>query len=148
LQATIKNLIRSRRMLRSGMQHELPMQQTAFSISDNEFLARAIAVIKKRIADEEFSVDDLCSELGVSRSVLFRRIKAVLEISPSELILKTKLNYAVSLMNTTNFSISEIATATGFSNPKYFSTVFKKIYNKSPKDFQLEQKEKAGKQLK
>ena len=57
-------------------------------------------------------------------------------MSPSDLIIKIKLSHAEELMkNKPNTRISDIAYESGFQDPKYFSTIFKKYYGQTPKEF-------------
>ena len=73
--------------------------------------------------------------IGLSRSNLFRKLKGLTGMSPSDLILKIKLNHAVELLKTKKaMRISDIAYESGFGDPKYFSTLFKKHYGKTPKN--------------
>lgn len=85
---------------------------------------------------EELSVDTLCEAMGLSRSSLLRKLKGLIQMSPSDLIIKIKLNHAEThLKKKTNMRISEIAYASGFQDAKYFSTLFRKFYGKTPKEF-------------
>ena len=85
--------------------------------------------------------DYLCEKLGMSRSNLFRKLKGLTGMTPSDLIIKIKLNHAVELFKSgQNMQIAYIAYESGFNDPKYFSTVFKKFYGTTPKEFMENQK--------
>jgi AraC-like DNA-binding protein len=74
--------------------------------------------------------------MGLSRSNLFRKLKGLIQMSPSNLIIKIKLNHAQELMKKNKHQrISDIAYESGFNDPKYFSTLFKKNFGKTPKEF-------------
>lgn len=99
---------------------------------DEEFLNKAIQQVIKNIANSEFSVNDLCSELAMSRTLVYEKLKALTNQSPSEFIKVIRLKQAKELLMTKKYSIQEVSAQTGFSDTKYFSTVFKKYYGINP----------------
>ena len=133
LMATINNLIKSR----SNVARILEDKEVKKELTPDEFfLSDVIDVIKKNIKEPDFSIDNLCDIMGLSRSNLYRKLKGLIQISPSDLIIKIKLNHAEELMKTKKINrISDIAYESGFNDPKYFSTLFKKHYGKTPKEF-------------
>ncbi|MEJ2114245.1 MAG: response regulator [Flavobacteriaceae bacterium] len=133
LKATINNLIKSR----ENVSHLLEDKKVEKALSPDEtFLSDVIKIIKEHLTDKDFSIDNLCELMGLSRSNLFRKLKGLIQMSPSDLIIKIKLNHAQELMkNKVHFRISDIAYDSGFQDPKYFSTLFKKHYGKTPKEF-------------
>ncbi len=100
----------------------------------NTFLENVIHVINKHIDNEYFGVEMLCKEIGVSERQLQRKIKAIVKKSPNQLISSMRLNLAKELIRNTQFTISEIAFKTGFSDPSYFSKCFKKEFSMCPSD--------------
>jgi len=133
LKATIKNLIRSRENIRYLLDEEEVKKELT---PDERFLSDVIDTIKKNLVERDFSIDTLCEMMGLSRSNMFRKLKGLIQMSPSDLILKIKLDKAEDLMKQKKFTrISDIAYESGFQDPKYFSTLFKKHYNKTPKEF-------------
>ncbi len=133
LSATITNLIKSRENIRHILEHT----DTEKTLTpDESFLSEVVNVIKENIKNEDFSIDNLCDIMGLSRSNLFRKLKKLIQMSPSNLIIKIRLTHAQDLMKKkTHSRISDIAYESGFNDPKYFSTLFKKHYNKTPKEF-------------
>jgi AraC-like DNA-binding protein len=71
----------------------------------------------------------------MSHSVLYRKILALTGQSATEFVKSMRLSRATQLINESNYTINEISDMTGFSNPKYFSTCFKKRYGKTPTKF-------------
>jgi transcriptional regulator GlxA family with amidase domain len=98
------------------------------------FIERVIQVINKHMNNECFGVEMLCKEMGISERQLQRKIKAIVKKSPNQLISSMRLNLAKELINSTEYTISEIAFKTGFSNPSYFSKCFKKEFSICPSD--------------
>jgi AraC-like DNA-binding protein len=80
-------------------------------------------------------VDDICKIIGISRIQLYRKVKALLGCSITDYILNRRLKKAKYLLNNESFTISEITYMVGFSNPNYFSTVFKAKYDCTPSEF-------------
>lgn len=102
---------------------------------ENEFLEKLEKIILEKIQDENFSLHDLCNTVGMSRTSLYMKLKNLIDLSPQDFIIHTKLKQAKKLLVEGELNIKEVAYASGFSNPKYFSTSFKKIFGVSPSDF-------------
>ena len=110
---------------------------------DEGFITNLESILITNITDTSFSVHDLCDHVGMSRTSLYMKLKNLIDLSPQDFIIHTKLKYGKSLLIRGGMSIKEIAYQSGFSNPKYFSTSFKKFYGNSPSGFldSLEEKE-------
>jgi CheY-like chemotaxis protein len=133
LKATMNNLIRSR----ENIKHLFDKKEVKKELTpDESFLSDVITTIIDNLLERDFSIDTLCKTMGLSRSNLFRKLKGLIQMSPSDLILKIKLSQAEELMKKKAHNrISDIAYSSGFQDPKYFSTLFKKHYGKTPKEF-------------
>lgn len=103
--------------------------------NENEFLLKLENIILEKIKDEAFSLQDICNIVGMSRTSLYMKLKNLIDLSPQDFIIHTKLKYAKKLLLEGNSNIKEIAYASGFSNPKYFSTSFKKAFGVSPSEY-------------
>ncbi len=101
---------------------------------DNDFYNRFLAYVHKNLSDCDLAVDAIAGELGLGRSQLYRKIKALTNYSPVELIRNIRLKEARRLLTTTDLSISEIAYEVGFSTPTYFTKCFREAYNETPTD--------------
>ena len=133
LNATIHNLIRSRENISRILDDKTIEKQLT---PDERFLSDVIETIKDNLTEKDFSIDKLAGMMGLSRSNLFRKLKGLVHMSPSDLILKIKLSHAEELMKKGTFTrISDIAYESGFHDPKHFSTLFKKYYEKTPKEY-------------
>lgn len=133
LKATITNLMKSRENIKHILEDKGVQKKLT---PDESFLSDVVEVIKENIKEQEFSIDTLCDIMGLSRSNLFRKLKGLIQMSPSNLIIKIKLNHAQELMRKKTYQrISDIAYESGFNDPKYFSTLFKKNFGKTPKEF-------------
>ena len=94
-----------------------------------------IRIILDKIKDESFSLQDICDNIGMSRTSLYMKLKNLIDLSPQDFIIHVKLKHAKKLLIEGDSNIKEVAYASGFSNPKYFSTSFKKVFGLSPSEF-------------
>jgi AraC-like DNA-binding protein len=88
--------------------------------------------VEKNISNAEYSVEDLCSELGLSRSLFFRKMMALTGKSPLEFIRTIRMQQAAQLLEKSQLTVAEVAYQVGFNNPKYFAKYFKEIYHVLP----------------
>ncbi len=96
------------------------------------FLEGILQVIEANYDNEDFNVDMLCKEVGISERHLQRKIKAVTNKSPNQLISSVRLHKAKKLLSQSTNNISQVAYMTGFNNPSYFAKCFKREFGKSP----------------
>ncbi len=100
------------------------------------FLEKLRAAVEQHISDTDLSVQSLSEKMAMERSVLYRKMLTLTGMSPSEYIKEMKLKIASELLSSgSDISVSEVADKVGFSNPKYFSKVFKTHFGVSPKDY-------------
>lgn len=137
LKAQIDNLLKSRRMLQRKFSEKpfVSLKTIAGNPADEEFLVRMNNIIEQNCPNVEFSIDVLATELGISRSGLFAKIKHLAEMTPNELIQLVRLKKAAELLATRQYRINEICYKVGFNNPSYFSKCFQKQFGVLPKDF-------------
>ena len=98
---------------------------------DQEFLKKSTELILKNLG-EEFNVDDLCVEMGMSRSSLYNKVKALTGLSPSEFVRQVRMKEAGTMLRSKKYTIAEVSDRMGYSDPKYFTDVFKKHYGTTP----------------
>lgn len=96
-----------------------------------DFIQKATNLIMASIADPDFNIDKLCREMAMSRTMFYVKLKTFTGKSPQDFIRIIRLERAAALLRT-GVSVVEAAEMTGFDNPKYFSTVFKKYFGVSP----------------
>lgn len=137
LAQSIKTLIYNREKLRYyfvNNVHNIDASSN-FGSMEQEFVSELNKIIKNNMDNSKFSVESLASDLNISRIQLYRKMKAIIGVNVSDYIQNIRLEKAKVLLQETQLTISEIAYATGFSSPNYFSTSFKAKFKKSPKDF-------------
>lgn len=137
LSASVRNLIDNRVLLKEHFTSDIsPTEKLNISKKlDKKFLNDFAGIVEQNLANENFSVDDICKVIGISRVQLYRKVKALLDCSITDYILNRRLKKATYLLNNESLTISEITYMVGFSNPNYFSTVFKAKYGCTPSDF-------------
>ena len=136
LRAKLCNLIESRRKLREmfSSETEIVAPQNADSI-DEKFLAKAYEILETSYSNPEFSVELFADLMFVSRSLLYKKLKALIDLSPNDFITIYRLKKSLPLLSSKGMSINEVAYSVGFNDPKYFSRVFKKFYKKTPTEY-------------
>ena len=101
----------------------------------DEFIDRLHRIIRKNIPNTEFNVDAIASEMGLSRSAFYKKVKGQTGFAPVDLIKEFRLSHAVELLQTTNLSIAEVAFRSGFADSSYFGKCFRKRYGQSPREY-------------
>ena len=144
LEETIKNLLNSRSVLREHYTSELPVEVRPNSTSKvtRKFINEFIAIVENNIPNEEFSVDDICREIGMSRVQLYRKVKALMGYNVNDYISTVRLQKAKFLLADMQYSISEVASRVGYSSQAYFSTVFKSKFALTPSEYR--EKKRGG----
>lgn len=118
--------------IKTGEDEEPRTQSRPVGEIDNEFYNRFLQHFKEVMSDPDASVDLLAGKLGLGRSQFYRKIKALTNYSPVELMRQLRLKQARHLLTTTEKNISEIAYEVGFSSPAYFSKCYREAFNETP----------------
>ena len=134
LKVRIRNILQNRQHLRETVlaMDAQPEETDYTSQLDKEFLDKVMKVIEEELSDSEFSINDFCRMLGMSRTSVYNKIKTLTGQGPNDFIRIVRLNKAKELLVSRKYSIGEVANMVGFSDPKYFSTCFKKQFGTSP----------------
>ena len=142
LEACVKNLLdlRSQLQQKFSQMPVVPISTIAGNQADEEFLAKMNRLIETNFDNPDLSVDFLAEKLGISRSGLFAKIKALANVTPNEMIQLVRLKKAALLLQENKYHISEVSYMVGFSNPSYFSKCFQKQFGMTPGKFIASQK--------
>jgi len=130
----IKNLIEQRQRLREKFSRAVIAEPKDITITslDEMFLRRAIEIVEKHMSDVDFDVETFSREVGVSRTRLHRKLKALTDQSTTEFIRTLRLKRAAKLLAGQTGNVTDIAYEVGFNNLSYFIRSFKKLFNESP----------------
>jgi len=144
LRRTIINLIHTHQMLslKYGRNDSLEEQvdEVKMKSPDDQLLERIMKVINKNISNSDLSVDKIAEEVGISRVHLHRKMKELTGQTPHDFIRNIRLKQAANLLASQNMNITEVIYACGFNNAASFSTIFKKFYGMSPREYMRESK--------
>jgi len=141
--ASVENLIRNRGILKEHYISDISnstTKKTSASQLDKKFINDFSGIVEHHLSDENFSVEDLCKLIGISRIQLYRKVKALLNCSISDYILNRRLQKAKYYLGREDHSIAEVSYMVGISSPTYFSTIFKAKYGVSPSEFKKARK--------
>lgn len=106
---------------------------------NDSFLENVLQSIDTHLSNESFGVEMLCKEIGISERQLQRKLKAITNKSPNQLISSVRLHRAKELIMNREHNIAEVSYRTGFASPSYFSKCFKKEFGMSPSTFWQQQ---------
>ncbi|TNE56937.1 MAG: response regulator [Bacteroidetes bacterium] len=137
LLARLENLLelRTRLQARYRTMEDMPASDEADLQPEDQFVRAIKEAIHAHMDEEEFGIHELCRTIGVSRTQLHRKIKALTGRSTSSLVRYIRLLHAQQLLLTTDLNISQVAYDCGFRDPKYFSNTFTEEFGVGPKDF-------------
>ncbi len=140
LVARCNNLIVSRRRLQQRYQHEqLSVEQLTTNIDDMQLLTTAEQIVARHMSNPEFNALLFASEMGLSRTYLFTKIKGVTGQTPNEFILNIRLKNSLTILKENpTISVNSLAYDCGFNSPSYFIKCFKSAYGKTPKNYKNE----------
>ena len=131
----LRNLMDNHKRLKQFFGDKTTLSKEPVSDVDKGFVDRFRELIEENLADSELSVEDLGSKMGLSRVQLYRKIKALTNYSPNELVRIARLKKAASLLASSEKTISEITYEVGFTSPSYFTKCYKDYFGESPTDF-------------
>ncbi|MFT3822551.1 MAG: two-component regulator propeller domain-containing protein [Chitinophagaceae bacterium] len=147
LELNVRNLLLSREKIRvqfSRLLQQQPVPGEKLSVVeeesyvnnvDKEFLERVIELVEEHMDDPDFGVDKLSRKVALSQPILYRKIKAVTNMSVNEFVKSLRLKKAAQLLQQRNMTVYEVAYAVGYVDRKYFSREFKKQFGKTPSEY-------------
>lgn len=137
LKMKVHNMLKARMRTLEHYSNTLDVdpQKVTFNEMDKEFLEKAKSIVEHNLDNIDFSIDDFCSEMAMSRSNLHLKMKAITGESTIEFIKKIRFSHASNLLKDGRYSIAEISTMVGFNTPSYFTTSFKKYFGILPTEY-------------
>ena len=123
--------------MRDKFQSEMILKPLEVIVPSSQkiFIEKLTKIIEENIEDENFSVENLCKEIGMSRTQVHRKIKAITNKPTSDFIRSFRLQKAVDLIKQDAGNMAEIAYMVGFSSQSYFTKSFQEMYGCSPMDY-------------
>lgn len=144
LKARVENLLmqhqKLQKLYRTNLMSTLPEVQDStptneMSPNDRKFIDKLVELMESNMDNGELIVDDLVQELSVSRSVFFKKLKALTGLAPIEFIKEMRVKRAAELILTGEYNISQISYMVGINDPRYFSKCFKQKYGMTPTEY-------------
>lgn len=137
LKTKVSNLISIRNKLQNRYSQEIILSPKDIGVTnlDEEFLKKVQQVLKDKLVESSFNVEDFSKAVGMSRMQLHRKIKALTGLSASEFVRSQRLKLAADLLKTSDINISQVGYSVGFNDHSYFAKTFKEAYNCTPTEF-------------
>ena len=134
LQMRIQSILDNQRRYKESSAKSVQADTEEVKRNSKSFMERVMAVMEKNYMDSEFDVSQFCEQMGMSRSLLAKRLNEETGQSTAQFIRNYRLDIARQLLKdgSTNRNIAEIAFSVGFNDPKYFTRCFSKLYGVSP----------------
>ncbi len=137
LVSKIDNFIKTKKNIHSLYRTKLNIEPNNILITslDEQFLTKAVSIVEKNMADADFTVEVLSKEMGMSRTLLYKKILALTGKPPLEFIRLLRMKRAALLLQKSQLNVSEITFRVGFKDPKYFRKQFLKEFGVLPSEF-------------
>lgn len=135
LMQLIKSLLKSKAEIRRRYLDEDSSSTTQYGSNEERFILQLNKIIAEHLSDPDLDQQLICREMGVSRALLYNKMKAITGAGTKEYITKIRIERAQSLMESPSLTIAEISDMTGFASQSYFSTAFKNYTGMTPSHY-------------
>ena len=146
LHARIENLIRQRIQLQQYYRSQMSTGATLIKLppievqsQEEQFMKNLIELMNEHIDNYDLNIDFLASEMGMSRTVFFNKLKSLTGFSPVEFVREMRIERAADYIRNTSYTVSEISFRVGIEDPRYFSRCFKLKFGMTPSDYRSKQ---------
>ena len=131
----IRNMIRSKAEIKKKYLDSEGVSYEEYGSDEERFILQLNKIIDEHISNPDLDQVLICKELGVSRALLYNKMKAITGGGAKEYITKIRIEKAKALIENTSLSIAEISDMTGFASQSYFSTAFKNYTGMTPSQY-------------
>ena len=137
LQVRVNNLIQQRKQLREKFSREITLQPRNINITsiEEQFLKKVENIIEKNLDNDQFGITQIQNALAMSRTQLYRKMKALTDQAPSEFLRNYRLKRAAQILSQQGENVTQAAYAVGFSNLSYFAKCFKELFGVAPSEY-------------
>lgn len=137
LSVRVAKLIEQQESRRREFSRSIEVNPSAITVTsvDEQLLKKALSLIEDNMDNTAYSVEDLSRDLGMTRVSLFRKLKSISGLTPTDFIKSIRLKRAAQLLKGSKLSMSEVADMVGFSSPSYFAKCFKEAFSMSPTQY-------------
>ena len=147
LLARCNNLVRNRIILQKkfSQQKDFDAQSLASNPIDQKFLDTVNSIIEKNLDNIDFDMNMMARELGLSRSSLYAKFKALTGMTPNDFVLSCKLKRAATMLTAQpDLQIADISDRLGFGSPRYFTRCFKAQFEITPAEYRKRAEKKTS----
>jgi len=135
--ALVSNIISSRERLKTYYSNSIQDKKLEKRVNTAElrFVRKAVETIHTQLDNSEFSVEDFAESMHMSRGHLYKKLKSMTGLNPSQFVRNVRLEEAAKLLADKHDTVSRIAYQVGFNNLSYFTKSFKEKYGVAPRDY-------------
>jgi len=149
LRARIENILQQRKKLqelflstlsdyppsKAGRSYEVTPKEPLVESYDDKLMKNLMVVMEQNIDNADLTVDELVSKIGVGRSVFFKKLKSLTGLAPIEFIREVRVKRAAQLIESNEYTISQVTYMVGCNDPRYFSRIFKQRFGMTPSEY-------------
>lgn len=137
LLAKVLNIVKSRDVIKKYFYNEITLQENNLKVSESykQFLEKCIRIVEMHLDDDQFNIQKLSQEIGMSHSALYKKIKEISGQSANSFIRFIRLRKAAELFINTNYNVNEVAFQIGMNDLKYFRMQFNKLFGMNPSEY-------------
>ncbi|WP_170178599.1 hybrid sensor histidine kinase/response regulator transcription factor [Flammeovirga pectinis] len=141
--ASFKNILNNRKTLQNKFQADAPMplKKKQKTEEDKIFVNKFYKLLEENLTNENIDLEEFAKELYLSRSQFFRKVKAISDTTPQDLIRSYKLKKAAELLCEGEYSVADVVVMVGFKSRTHFSKSFKEVYGITPSKYAIAKKE-------
>lgn len=133
----IRKLIESKKERVESFRKQIEVTPSAITITslDEQLVKKALECVERNMDNGEYSIEDMCADLAMSRPTLYRKLQGITGQTPKDFIRSIRLKRAAQLLKDSDLSVSEISYQVGFSTPRYFAKLFKEVFGVLPSQY-------------
>lgn len=142
LQVRINKLIEQRETRKETFHKTIEITPSSITTTslDEEFVKKALECVEKNMDNPDYSLENLSTELGLSKTHLNRKLAAIINMKPLQFIRSVRLKRAAQLLVNSQYNVNEIADMVGFNTLKYFNRYFKEEFGMTPTQYREKNK--------
>jgi signal transduction histidine kinase/DNA-binding response OmpR family regulator/ligand-binding sensor domain-containing protein len=149
LKARVENILQQRKKLqelflstiadypssKAGRSYEVTPAEPMVESYDDKLMKSLMEVMEQNIDNADLTVDELVSKIGIGRSVFFKKLKSLTGLAPIEFIREVRVKRAAQLIESGEYTISQVTYMVGCNDPRYFSRIFKQRFGVTPSEY-------------
>lgn len=137
MDVTIQNILNQKQKLKAKYSHDhySEAKEQVHSLKDKEFIEQLINVIESQLSNPDMNIEYICTQIGMSRTKLYQKVKSVTGESIGDFVRSIRLNKAVQLMSEQDVCLADVTYSVGIQTQSYFTKAFKKKFGKTPSQF-------------